>query len=361
MELGSLPAAMAAAFIFARMAAIFSAMDIMAFPFSVSKTKQRHKKTSDSSYTTANTVDVTQSAMNGSANFTVVNSSDSFYQQEVAVIYDYDKFDLDVLVTEDNTGYNHQDETGNSGVKLKYARYKIENSYALQGVEGKTELTTGKQNYPLYQTNPSTPINTDNQIKGLVTITVWIDTSLDTRRMYYLESYSGVAASEITQEVKSDGSNTYSRLLGMTVSFYILSDRTAAGVGKLQFNFKQYMDYTDVAATAFAGGSGTEASPYTISNAAQLARFFNLTRTNTGYLSKHYKLTADINYVSTGKTVSSTTYGHGFTPVGNTTNMFTGVFDGGGHKKAAGCTLHAADMEEAMNKIVSAMDFSDLK
>ena len=36
-------------------------------------------------------------------------------------------------------------------------------------------------------------------------------------------------------------------------------------------------------------------------------------------------------------------------------------FDGGGHKKAAGCTLHAADMEEAMNKIVSAMDFSDLK
>ena len=36
-------------------------------------------------------------------------------------------------------------------------------------------------------------------------------------------------------------------------------------------------------------------------------------------------------------------------------------FDGGGHKKAAGCTLHAADMEEAMNKIVSAIDFSDLK
>ena len=36
-------------------------------------------------------------------------------------------------------------------------------------------------------------------------------------------------------------------------------------------------------------------------------------------------------------------------------------FDGGGHKKAAGCTVQAADMEEAMTKIVSAIDFLDLK
>lgn len=35
-------------------------------------------------------------------------------------------------------------------------------------------------------------------------------------------------------------------------------------------------------------------------------------------------------------------------------------FEGGGHKKAAGCTLYAADMEEAMTKIVSAMDFLEL-
>ena len=36
-------------------------------------------------------------------------------------------------------------------------------------------------------------------------------------------------------------------------------------------------------------------------------------------------------------------------------------FEGGGHKKAAGCTVYANDMEEAMTKIVSAIDFSDLK
>ena len=36
-------------------------------------------------------------------------------------------------------------------------------------------------------------------------------------------------------------------------------------------------------------------------------------------------------------------------------------FGGGGHKKAAGCTVCATDMEEAMKKIVSAMDFLDLE
>ena len=34
-------------------------------------------------------------------------------------------------------------------------------------------------------------------------------------------------------------------------------------------------------------------------------------------------------------------------------------FDGGGHKKAAGCTLFAADADEAMKKIVSKINFSE--
>lgn len=35
-------------------------------------------------------------------------------------------------------------------------------------------------------------------------------------------------------------------------------------------------------------------------------------------------------------------------------------FGGGGHKKAAGCTLTAADMDEAMNKIISAIKIEEL-
>lgn len=34
-------------------------------------------------------------------------------------------------------------------------------------------------------------------------------------------------------------------------------------------------------------------------------------------------------------------------------------FDGGGHKKAAGCTIHAADVDEAMQKIVSQIDLDE--
>lgn len=35
-------------------------------------------------------------------------------------------------------------------------------------------------------------------------------------------------------------------------------------------------------------------------------------------------------------------------------------FDGGGHKKAAGCTVLATDVDEAMQKIVSAIDFNEI-
>ena len=34
------------------------------------------------------------------------------------------------------------------------------------------------------------------------------------------------------------------------------------------------------------------------------------------------------------------------------------IFGGGGHKRAAGCTISAADMDEAVRKLVNAIDFS---
>lgn len=41
-------------------------------------------------------------------------------------------------------------------------------------------------------------------------------------------------------------------------------------------------------------------------------------------------------------------------------SMLAAQFGGGGHKKAAGCTVSAADINEAMQKIVSKIDFIDL-
>lgn len=75
-------------------------------------------------------------------------------------------------------------------------------------------------------------------------------------------------------------------------------------------------------ASSFAGGSGTSASPYLISNGAQLARLAYLSNSASDYAtynSLYYKLTDDIDI--SGKL---------WTPIGLKYN-FTGNFDGGGY------------------------------
>ena len=91
-------------------------------------------------------------------------------------------------------------------------------------------------------------------------------------------------------------------------------------------------------ASAFAGGDGTEANPYLISNGAELA-LLQAKIANVGqaaeYFDKSYKLTADIvlNEGDAATWADSFT-GHAFTPIGvwnNTISSFGGHFDGDGH------------------------------
>ncbi len=83
--------------------------------------------------------------------------------------------------------------------------------------------------------------------------------------------------------------------------------------------------WDSVAATSFAGGEGTEASPYQIATAEQLAYFAQCVNTEPAtYASLCYVLTADIDLG-----------GRGWTPIGSGNydqNVFTGTFDGKGHK-----------------------------
>ncbi len=85
--------------------------------------------------------------------------------------------------------------------------------------------------------------------------------------------------------------------------------------------------WSDSAASSFAGGSGTAGAPYQIATAAQLAYFaqcVNAGTANNTYASAHYQLTADIDLG-----------GKGWTPIGSgdyDNNVFTGTFDGKGHK-----------------------------
>ncbi len=74
-------------------------------------------------------------------------------------------------------------------------------------------------------------------------------------------------------------------------------------------------------ATDYAGGSGTSADPYQIATLAQL----RLLSESSNDWDKSFILTADIDAADT-KTWNS---GYGFSAIGNSTNNFTGSFNGG--------------------------------
>ena len=77
-------------------------------------------------------------------------------------------------------------------------------------------------------------------------------------------------------------------------------------------------------ATAYAGGDGSEGSPYEIATAAQLAFLAQEANSKDEYTwpenPKYFKLTANINL-----------QGHEWTPIGTVYKRFVGSFDGDGH------------------------------
>ncbi|GHV14728.1 hypothetical protein AGMMS49938_11380 [Fibrobacterales bacterium] len=83
----------------------------------------------------------------------------------------------------------------------------------------------------------------------------------------------------------------------------------------------------------FASGEGTQANPYKISNATQLASLQNCLRTPYNDQAKYYTLTQDIDladYLSESGAGYST--GQGWLPIGNSSTPFYGHFDGAWHK-----------------------------
>lgn len=87
-------------------------------------------------------------------------------------------------------------------------------------------------------------------------------------------------------------------------------------------------------ATKFAGGTGTEADPYQISNAQELAYFLDHITKTYAERSKYYCLTDDIylNDIANYSEWTATTTGlNEWTPLSSATAQFMGKFDGQNH------------------------------
>lgn len=124
---------------------------------------------------------------------------------------------------------------------------------------------------------------------------------------------------------------------------------SAQPVATYEYFTRELPDYTSYpAAEKFAAGSGTEDSPYEISNAAELALLADLVNsddTTREYAGACYKLTADIT-LNTGSAEdwTETAPDYAWTPIG-VKNAFTGTFDGDSHT-IGGIYLNADKKEQ---------------
>lgn len=83
------------------------------------------------------------------------------------------------------------------------------------------------------------------------------------------------------------------------------------------------INHISVSAASFAGGSGTEADPYTIATLDQLKSFRDDVNNGNDYSGKYIELTKNINLGGSNK--------NQWTPIGGF-NRFHGTFDGDGHQ-----------------------------
>ena len=124
-------------------------------------------------------------------------------------------------------------------------------------------------------------------------------------------------------------------------SFTVVEETAADAAGKEAVENAQAQElvgefWISLADEAFAGGSGTEADPYLISNATHLARLAKLVmeEDEAVYASKYYKLSNDVDLS-----------GKAWTPIGTEEHPFMGEFDGDG-KAIIGLTNNAKDKND---------------
>lgn len=181
-------------------------------------------------------------------------------------------------------------------------------------VEGTAALyLTGDNMYTISRMNTTGANAGQLGNKNGFTITVpSVKVSAGQAKDIYIAMYPGQVQNVKLQAVMTDG-KTYEFNLG----------NANLAAGKVYKIAKKGTVVKTEAATGFAGGDGSEAAPYEISNLAELKYLQTMVDKNANYSTKKYfKLTSDI-----------TINGH-WTAIGGTgtaSKWFNGTFDGNGH------------------------------
>lgn len=181
-------------------------------------------------------------------------------------------------------------------------------------VEGTAALyLTGDNMYTISRMNTTGANAGQLGNKNGFTITVpSVKVSAGQAKDIYIAMYPGQVQNVKLQAVMADG-KTYEFNLG----------NANLAAGKVYKIAKKGTVVKTEAATGFAGGDGSEAAPYEISNLAELKYLQTMVDKNANYSTKKYfKLTSDI-----------TINGH-WTAIGGTgtaSKWFNGTFDGNGH------------------------------
>ena len=124
------------------------------------------------------------------------------------------------------------------------------------------------------------------------------------------QEIKGVQTTNDTVSFPADSFSTYSVLLEDGIN----------GESTYSLNLDNASTWDGSTATGFKFGSGTEASPYLIMNAEELAYLASQVNGGTSYDGTYFELIADIDLDS-----------REWTPIGNLTQSFKGVFNGAGH------------------------------
>lgn len=162
----------------------------------------------------------------------------------------------------------------------------------------------------------------------LLKVTIAGIENLDTSKQRYAILHIHGDVVEIIEDIQI-GDNSITFETDKFSTYALLSEATTyasqkSDISLMSLDVSEMSDATDTwdgsSSSGFRFGDGSQASPYLITKASELSYLAKQVNSGNSFDGKYFQVTNDINLDS-----------RNWTPVGNTTNPFQGIFDGAGH------------------------------